>query len=226
VATTPIAGTTTATTQAANNRKSLAEQFDGFLVLLTTQLKNQDPLSPMDANQFTEQLVQFTGVEQSVNMNKKLDDVLKMMQADPIGSGSQYLGKEIEAAGNRAIIGETGATNIGVNLPEGVAAALVTILDANGQPLRILKAAPAAGSQSVTWDGRDAQGKRVGAGTYDVRVNAVDDTGAAMNASTGVRGVVTGVESRYGSIVLTVGKTNVPLADVHAVRVPTATNAG
>lgn len=224
VTTTSIAGASTPQTaaQSANERKSLAEQFDGFLVLLTTQLKNQDPLSPMDANEFTAQLVQFTGVEQSVNTNKKLDDMLGVMRADPFGSGSQYLGKEIEAAGNRVVLGDKGVASIGVNLPEGVAAALVTVLDADGQPLRILQAAPKAGTQTLTWDGRDAKGERVPAGTYDVRVDAADVTGQVLAASTGVRGTVTGVESRHGSIVLSVGEQTVPLADVHAVRTPVA----
>lgn len=227
MATSSITGTTTANTpRPVDQRKSLAEQFDGFLVLLTTQLKNQDPLSPMDANQFTAQLVQFTGVEQSVNMNKKLDDMLKVMRADPFGTGSQYLGKEIEANGNRTILGETGDTTIGVNLPDGVAAAVVTILDANGEPLRVLKAAATPGSQSIAWDGRNAEGKRMPPGPYAVRVDAVNDTGTAVSGSTGVRGIVTGVESRYGGLILTVGDMDVPLADVHAVRSPTPATAG
>ncbi|TVQ38780.1 MAG: flagellar hook assembly protein FlgD, partial [Geminicoccaceae bacterium] len=91
--------------KAPNQKQSLAEQFDGFLVLLTTQLKNQDPLSPMDANEFTSQLVQFTGVEQSVNINQKLDRMLALMGADRLGPGTAYLGKEVEAIGDKVVLG-------------------------------------------------------------------------------------------------------------------------
>ena len=213
--------TSAAGTNVANAQPSLAAQYDDFLVLLTTQLKNQDPLSPMDANEFTSQLVQFTGVEQSVNTNQKLDAMLALMRADPLGTGSQYLGQEIEAAGDGIVLGETGTASLGVNLPEGVAAAQVTVLDADGEPLRVLQAAPVAGTQTLTWDGRDATGARVAGGTYTVRVDAVGAAGEPLDASTGVRGTVTGVERRYDSVVLTVGDQEVPLADVHRIRTPT-----
>ena len=224
MSTTAIAAANAASkaTQAPNQRATLAEQFDGFLVLLTTQLKNQDPLSPMEANEFTSQLVQFTGVEQSVNMNKKLDQMLSLMAADTLGPGTAYLGKDIEAVGNQVLLGDTGGTRFGISLPPNVAAALVTVLDGNGQPVRVLQASAVPGEQSVFWDGLGAGGARVPPGTYKLRVDAVDPSGRVLQASTSVTGTVTGVESRYGGIVLTVGDREVALADVRSVRLPEA----
>ncbi|MFW5681067.1 MAG: flagellar hook assembly protein FlgD [Pseudomonadota bacterium] len=207
-------------TRSPTQKASLAEQFDGFLTLLTTQLKNQDPLSPMEANEFTNQLVQFTGVEQSVKINDKLDSMLGLLAKDALGPGTAYLGKEIEALGDSVILGETGGATIGANLPEGVAAALVSVRDAEGETVRVLQAAPTAGEQSVYWDGLGVGGQRLPAGTYTVEVNAIGPSGNPLNATTSVTGTVTGVEHRHGSIVLSVGDREVALEDVHAVRVP------
>ena len=59
-------------------KTGLAEDFAQFLTLLTVQLQNQDPLSPMDTTEFTNQLVAFTGVEQQINTNQKLDSLVAM----------------------------------------------------------------------------------------------------------------------------------------------------
>ncbi len=209
-------------TRAPNQGLGLAEQFDAFLILLTTQLKHQDPLSPMDATEFTSQLVQFTGVEQAVNMNKKLEQMLGLMSSDTLGPGTAYLGKEIEALGNQVLLGESGGARFGVTLPQGVGAALVTVLDPNGNPVRVLPAEARPGEQTLQWDGLGIGGARVPAGTYTLRVDAVDPTGRPLQATTSITGTVTGVESRYGTVVLTVGDREVALSDVRSVRLPVA----
>ncbi len=216
------ANTASGANRAPNQGLGLAEQFDAFLILLTTQLKHQDPLSPMDATEFTSQLVQFTGVEQSVNMNKKLDQMLALMGSDALGPGTAYLGKEIEAVGNQVLLGESGGARFGVTLPQGVGAALVTVMDGDGNPVRVLPTNPQSGEQNVYWDGQGVGGARVPPGTYNLRVDAVDAAGRPLQATTNVTGTVTGVESRYGSIVLTVGDREVALSDVRSVRLPAA----
>src|SRR5262245_48791469 len=89
-----------AKTNAANSSNALgklSEDFNNFLTLLTTQLKNQDPLSPMDSTEFTQQLVAFTGVEQQINTNTKLDQLIKLDKAGLMTSAASYIGTEIEA---------------------------------------------------------------------------------------------------------------------------------
>jgi len=73
VTTTSISGLTTDAQKTTASKASLSQDFDDFLQLLTTQLQNQDPLNPMDSNEFTNQLVQFSQVEQQINSNQKLD---------------------------------------------------------------------------------------------------------------------------------------------------------
>src|SRR3954470_17819141 len=85
----------TSTSAAASAQKQLAGNFDTFLTLLTTQLKNQDPLSPMDSNQFTQQLVQFSQVEQQINANKNLESLVSMSKAQGATSAVGYLGKTL-----------------------------------------------------------------------------------------------------------------------------------
>jgi flagellar basal-body rod modification protein FlgD len=93
------ASTAGANASAAKSRIGLADDFDSFLHLLTTQLKNQDPLSPMDANQFTPQLVQFSSVEQAIKTNDVLRQLLSLVRSDQIGRSLDYLGAEVEAPG-------------------------------------------------------------------------------------------------------------------------------
>ena len=85
-------------TGALTDSKSLAETFDNFLLLLTTQLQNQDPLDPLESNEFTQQLVQFSGVEQQIKMNEKLDMMIAGQAFNEAAQAVGFLGKEIGRA--------------------------------------------------------------------------------------------------------------------------------
>ena len=90
----------TTTTAAANTsaaKTSLDANFDTFLTLLTAQLKNQDPLAPMDSSQFTQQLTQMTGVQQQLLTNDLLTSLLAAQQGGGLGDASNYIGKEVTA---------------------------------------------------------------------------------------------------------------------------------
>src|SRR5215216_5770382 len=89
--TAPSAASGVPTTSAANNA-TLAKNFDTFLSLLTTQLKNQNPLEPLDTNQFTQQLVQFAGVEQQINMNQQLTSLVNLQKSAQATQALVYLG--------------------------------------------------------------------------------------------------------------------------------------
>src|SRR3546814_14925611 len=83
---------------ASSAATSLAGDFNTFLTLLTTQLKNQDPTSPMDSNEFTQQLVQFSQVEQQIDMNKNLETMISLMQSQQNSSNLNYVGKVVDVA--------------------------------------------------------------------------------------------------------------------------------
>ena len=91
-----------ANSKALQSSRSLADSFDNFLTLLTAQLTNQDPLSPMDTNQFTQQLVAFTEVEQSVNTNANLEDLIALIQQNELAGAVGYIGKYIQSPCDKA----------------------------------------------------------------------------------------------------------------------------
>src|SRR3954470_10999258 len=84
----------------ATDRKTIAQNFDAFLMLLTTQLKNQNPLEPLDSNQFTQQLVQFAGVEQQMKMNTQLTSLISIEQASQSTAAMAYLGSTATVDGS------------------------------------------------------------------------------------------------------------------------------
>src|SRR5215218_2783230 len=89
-------GASTSTAKKASDRAMIAENFDAFLLLLTTQLKNQSPLDPMDTNQFTQQLVQFASVEQQLKSNATLSALLTTVKASTTNAAS-FIGMQVTA---------------------------------------------------------------------------------------------------------------------------------
>jgi flagellar basal-body rod modification protein FlgD len=209
---------------APKERKTdIAGDFDTFLTLLTTQLSNQDPLSPMDSNQFTEQLVQFASVEQSVATNTKLDRILDVIDADKMGAGTGYLGKRVEADLETVRLGRTGPADFAIDVAEKPAELAVTVTDGNGETVATLAPPAQAGAQTVVWDGRNAKGVRAPAGLYTVDVQAADEQGRAVPVSTRLSGTVRAVENDAGALFLDVDGHRVALGDVTAVRTPATT---
>ncbi len=208
---------------ATARKTDIAGDFDTFLTLLTTQLANQDPLSPMDSNQFTEQLVQFASVEQSVATNTKLDRILGFLDADELGAGTGYLGREVEADVSTLRLGETGPVSFAMDLAEAPAELLVAVRNGRGETVATLAPPPQAGRQTVVWDGRTDRGLRAPAGTYTVDVTAAGPDGTAVPVSTRLSGTVAAVENDGGTLFLDVAGNRVALRDVTAVRTPAVT---
>jgi flagellar basal-body rod modification protein FlgD len=205
-------------------RTDIAGDFDTFLTLLTTQLANQDPLSPMDSNQFTEQLVQFAGVEQSVATNTKLDRILSLIDADTMGAGTGYLGKQVEAEISTVRLGARGPAGFAIDVGGEAADIAVAVRDARGNTVATLAPPAKAGRQTVVWDGRTEDGTRAPTGTYSVAVTAASAGGEPVPVSTSLSGTVAAVEKEGGSLFLDVAGHRVALSDITAVRTPAATD--
>src|SRR5579871_5400623 len=228
--TSPTAPTTTAASSSkpdatALGRASLATNFDTFLSLLTTQLKNQDPLSPLDSNQFTQQLVQMTGVEQQLNTN----DLLKQLVANTAGGVStavSLIGKTVKAVSDNANLSGGQAQWI-YNLPANASDLKVQVLDSNGKVVNTV--APTdltAGDKTFTWNGKDQTGAQLpDGGTYTLRVTALDGSGATMSTTNYVQGVVSGVEQSNGSTLLTINGGKVDWSKVTSITQPATTTA-
>ncbi len=221
-ATTPTAPAAT-TDKSALGKASLAENFNTFLSLLTTQLKNQDPTAPLDSNQFTQQLVQMTGVEQQLNAN----DLLKQLVSNTssgLSSAVSLIGKEVKATSATANV-TGGQAKWTYNLPADAADVKIEIDDAAGKPVHV--EAPAntkSGDHDLTWNGKDLSGNQLpDGGPYTLKVTATDSTGAAITSTTFVRGVVTGVEQASGATYLTVNGGQVVWDAVTSINTPAAT---
>lgn len=199
----------------------LGETLDNFLLLLTKQLQHQDPLSPLDTNDFTQQLVQFSGVEQQIAMNQKLDDLISLQVGNHAIGALDFLNTSVEAASSQIWLAD-GESTVTYDLAHTASIAQLVIRDADGRIVRTLDIDGTAGAHSVTWDGADDNGSDLPDGIYKIEIKAVDSDGAAVAAATGFRGTVSGVELDGGDIWLSIGDLRIPIGKVQKITNPTA----
>jgi flagellar basal-body rod modification protein FlgD len=204
----------------ASNRIGLADNFDSFLKLLTAQLKSQDPLSPLDANQFTQQLVEFSGVEQALKTNDTLTQLVALVRSDQIARSIDYLGAEVETKGQTITLGGAQPAEVRYRLDRAASSVAISIYDSAGRRVATRQGEATAGSHSVPWNGRDQSGQALPDGLYRVEVAASDAAGEAVPVQTSLRGIVDGVEIDGDRLMLSVGGTLVPADALSAIRRP------
>ncbi|RDJ25388.1 flagellar hook assembly protein FlgD [Bosea caraganae] len=199
----------------AANSSSIAGNFDQFLTLLTTQLKNQSPLDPLDTNQFTEQLVQFAGVEQQLKTNETLSTLLSINMATTATNAVAYIGSTITADGASSQL-KNGKAEWSVNAAKG-GTATITIKDAKGSVVRTMTQNLVAGDQKFVWDGKTSIGGDAAPGEYQLTVDAVDVNGQPVTTKTQIKGMVDGVDFNGLIPVLKIGDISVPIDKVKSV---------
>lgn len=204
----------------AASTASLAEDFSQFLTLLTVQLQNQDPLEPLDTNELTNQLVAFTGVEQQINTNQKLDSLVALQLGNALGSSLSYVGLDVSYVSAEFYSDGQEPTTIRFALDGTAVDNTIRILDEGGTTVFEGPGATAPGSQEFVWDGTDNNGNPVEPGTYTVRIDALDANDNALGSSTVVQGRVNGVETQGGAIFLIVGERAVSLSNVLNAELP------
>jgi flagellar basal-body rod modification protein FlgD len=195
----------------------LASTFNNFLVLLTTQLQHQDPLSPLDTNQFTEQLVQFTNVEQAIKTNSKLDQLIALQGTNQLGAALDYIGKTVEVDSVVLDLND-GAATMTYELASNAEETTIEIIDESGNSVRTLTVDGTAGPHEVTWDGKDSAGEDLPDGLYGFVVKAVDGEGRTIPLRQGTVGRVTAIEVIDGDVTISIGRLQVSIGRVTAIR--------
>ncbi len=167
-ATNTAATTASGASAVSKPAKTTLDQSD-FLTLLTTQLKNQDPLSPMDNTQMVAQMAQFSSVAGISEMNKTLTGVASKLGSTSASDAMSYVGKTVLTAGSTAYPRSTGGLDGAVEIDDAATQVNVSISDANGGAVRQLQlGAQAKGTVNFDWDGKDASGNDVGAGPFTI----------------------------------------------------------
>ncbi len=220
-ATTPTTTTSNASTaQAAGDvgSQQLAGNFNTFLTLLTTQLQNQDPLSPLDTNQFTQQLVEFASVEQQVNMNSNLQTLISMQQTSASLQALQLVGANVTINSNTATLSKaTGSpATWGFSSPSPATGA-VTITSSTGQVAFTGTMPLSAGNQTYTWNGQGNNGVTWPDGNYTLSINATGATGQPVTVSTQVQGTISSVNVSQNPLQVTVGGQNYPISAIQSI---------
>ena len=222
-----IAGTTQTSAPATSSAASagsttgaagIAGNFNTFLSLLTTQLKNQNPLSPLDTNQFTQQLVEFASVEQQVNMNSNLQTLISMQQTSASLQALQLVGANVTINSNTASLSKaTGSpATWGFSSPAPATGA-VTITSSTGQVAYTGTTSLTAGSQTYTWNGQGNNGVTWPDGNYTLSIKATGANGQPVTVSTQVQGTISSVNVSQNPPLVTVGGQNYPISSIQSI---------
>ena len=211
-----ISALTGDTSLATKSGARLAKDFDQFLTLLTAQLQHQDPLDPINSNEFVQQLVSFTGVEQAIATNANLENLIALNKASQAAMAIGYLGTTIQAEGNKITLAD-GEARFLYTLPESAASTGILIANDSGETVFVGQGKTTAGEHGFVWDGRDADGNLQPDGIYKITVSGFSSDETLLSIPTIIGGRVTGVETVDGSILLTVNGISVPIEDIRSV---------
>ncbi|MDK9721822.1 MAG: flagellar hook assembly protein FlgD [Rhodospirillales bacterium] len=209
-------GTTSTTSTAATSKDQLAADMNQFLTLLTTQLANQDPLSPMDSTEFTNQLVQYANVEQNIQTNENLENLIAVQQAAMTLSSANYIGKTITAATTSLPL-QDGSATFAYEFEEVPEAASIQIVNSQGTVVKTITPELATGSHTFTWDGTNDYGVQQEDGGYTVQISAADAEENTIDSTVVVTGKVTGVSVYGGDVTLKMGSASTSLSNIQSI---------
>jgi flagellar basal-body rod modification protein FlgD len=211
------AAAVTSSTSSANASgaalSSLTSNFQDFLGLLMTQLQNQDPTSPMDANQFTSELVQFASVEQQISSNSNLSQLITLTQSGQDMQAASIVGHQVQVASPTMPL-QNGTGAIQFSSPSSQPLT-VTISDANGNTVATQSLTATQGTNNWTWNGANSNGTTEPDGAYTVAVNTA--SGTATSVPFTVLGTVTGVNTSGSTMQLDLGAVTVPISSLQSI---------
>ncbi len=198
---------------------------DGFLQLLIEQMKNQDPMNPMDSTEYTAQLAQFTTLEEMQNQTSVLEESL---QADYILSqainntlAGSLVGTDVKAYSDTLVVSDGEGSDISFELNDIAEDVEITILDSDGNELRSIDLGKTlSGEHTIEWDGEDNKGNSLADGEYTVEVTATDSAGKETQATTYIIGTIDAVRYDANGAMLVVDGVKVYFGNVLELRNP------
>ena len=223
-----VSGTTTQPTSSSSSSNSaaasasalanqqIAGNFQSFLTLLTTQLQNQNPLDPLDTNQFTQQLVEFAGVQQQLNTNDSLSTLVSLQQTAQSTQALGFVGKTAVVKGSTAGLTNSSAT-WDLNIPSA-STVNVSITSNTGQTVFTGSYAVQAGnSQPFTWNGQGNDGTQYPDGQYKMTATATDSSGKPVAVSTQIQGTVSSVDLTQSPPLLTIDGQTYTVSQIQSI---------
>jgi flagellar basal-body rod modification protein FlgD len=212
----------TSTTTGSTSSTGLADNFQTFLTLLTTQLQNQNPLDPLDTNQFTQQLVQFAGVEQQLKSNDQLKALIALEKSSQSTNALIYVGNTVAVDGSTQKFDGSATWNLKA---EKSTTAKVIITNSVGQTVYSGNFALDDKKASFVWDGKGNDGTQWPAGTYKMTATGKDSQGKDIGIATEIQGVVDSVDLTATPPLLSIGGNNYTTDQIRRVIRPTAAAA-
>jgi len=202
-----------APSEAGKDAAKLADDFDDFLILLTTQLQNQDPLDPMDSAEFTQQLVSFTGVEQQIQTNQNLEQLAALSQLNNIGSVAGYLGNEALV---EAPFGDHTTDGVKWQYANGLEtdSVVLSVLTEDGDIVYEETGETGVGIHPFNWDGTTSSGELAEPGNYQLKVTALDSEGGELQTGIAVQETITAVDTSSIEPLFTIGPNTVGQTDI------------
>ena len=219
--TTPLPSSSSSNSSGGNSLgstadKTIAGNFQTFLTLLTTQLQNQNPLDPLDTNQFTQQLVQFAGVEQQLKTNDSLQTLVTMQQTAQATQALEFVGKTAIVSGNSTALSNSKAT-WELNVPTA-STIHISIANSAGQTVYTGNFSANAGTnQPFAWNGLGSDGTQWPEGLYTMTATAQDSTGNSVAISTQVGGTVSAVDLTQSPPLLSINGQSYTISQVKAI---------
>lgn len=200
-----ITGYASSNVQTNASSQQLSADMNTFLQLLTTQLQYQDPLDPMDTAEFTNQLVQYSSVEQAIQTNSKLDTLLQLNVSNLGAQAVSYIGKTVQVLGDVMPL-ENGKAKAAYTLDKDVESVTITVKDMNGKVVYSETGDTGSGTHEFTWDGKDSSGNQLPDGAYQIVVGTKVASGETQaNVTTTVFGRVTGIASDDSNVYVGLG---------------------
>ena len=218
-----VSGTTSVSSSSSSDSNlssttgsTLAGNFQTFLTLLTTQLQNQNPLDPLDTNQFTQQLVQFAGVEQQLKTNTELSTLVTLQQTAQATQALNFVGKTAVVDGTTATMTNSSATwHLSVPSSSTVD---ISIANSSGQTVFTGKYTAGAGSDiPFTWNGQGNDGTQWPDGKYTITATGKDASGNSVGVAAQIQGTVSSVDLTQSPPLLTIDGNTYTVSQVKSI---------